>query len=417
MWYSVMPEERRSVLVVLACGVAGALLVAGCGASSPEMGQAEDAMEQRDVETALANVERALDRDSANTDAYLLKAKLLRQKADSTMPPDAYIDLYRRAHRAEARAIEFADGLRDDVTERRRRIYTREKRRGESAYNRGSKNDTKALFRFAVGFFGAAGATLPDSAGPVRDEAYARLRLDQRTEVIPVLERYLERAERPERKPFKILGELYVSNGRYEDAATVLDRAIRLYPDDADLQALRLNAYNRTGDADEALAAYREQIERTPNRARYRYNYGALLLKARRYDDAIDQLRTAVELEPDNAEGQYNLGAAYLNAALVRDDSIATVEADPSVVEAAGRSSRTVLDSLSQRRERLFEKAVPPLERARRLVEEDRILRRKGADALRQEACRALLVAYVQTDRPNKAAQVEDCTGFARAEP
>jgi Putative Zn-dependent protease, contains TPR repeats len=301
-----------------------------------------------------------------------------------------------------------------DVQEQRENTYILEVQRGEEAYNRGSKDEDEALFQQAVGYFGAAATTMRDSARPALNEAYARLRIGQKDEVIPVLEEYVRRADTTgAAKPYRILGQLYVSNGQYESATMLLDRATLQHPGDEKLQALRLNAYNRAGDVDEALAVYREQIEQKPKRATYRYNYGALLLQARRYGAAIEELSRAVELQPDNAEGQYNLGAAYLNAALASDDSIATFKKNPAAADTTMSVDEQV-DRLAERRDSLFEQSIPPLERARAIVDRDQALRRPENDDIRRDACRALLVAYVQTDRPGRAAQVEDCTEFAR---
>jgi len=401
---------RRSTASVLAWGLV-LVLFTGCASQSPEMGEAETALEEGNYEAAVARANEALERDSANTDAYLFKTRVLRQMADSTMPPDDYIDLYRRAADAEAAAMAVEADV-DDVREERSRIYDREMSRGESAYNRAAKHGEEASFRRAIGFFGAAAATQPDSAQPALNEAFSRLKVEQTRDVIPVLERYVERADTAKKVGYKILGELYVSTQQYQAATDLLDRGTALYPTDPALQALRLNAYNRSGDVDEALSAYREQVDNFPERASYRYNYGALLLEAERYSEAIDQLTRAVEIRPDDARGQYNLGAAYLNAALVRSDSLAA--------EGGGRDGVPRIDSLSdddririeERREALLEKAIPPLERARALTEEP-YAQIENKPAIREDACRALLVAYVQTSRPNRAAQVEGCTGFA----
>jgi tetratricopeptide (TPR) repeat protein len=406
---------RRSPSYILVWGFALALLT-GCASQSPEMGEAETALEEGNYEAAVARADEALERDSANTDAYLFKARVLRQMADSTMPHDDYIELYRRAADAEADAMAVEDGDVDaDVQEERQRIYDREMRRGESAYNRADKYGAEASFRRAIGFFGAAAATQPDSARPALNEAFSRLKVEQTRDVIPVLERYVERADTAKKVGYKILGELYVSTQQYGAATDLLDRGTAVYPTDPALQALRLNAYNRSGDVDEALSVYREQLEHFPERAAYRYNYGALLLKAERYSEAIDQLTQAVELRPDDARGQYNLGAAYLNAAQVRADSIAAAEGDGSDgVPSAESISEEQRRQLEQRREALLEKAIPPLERARALTEEP-YAQIENKTTIREDACRALLVAYVQTSRPNRAAQVEACTGFAQS--
>jgi tetratricopeptide (TPR) repeat protein len=247
------------------------------------------------------------------------------------------------------------------------------------------------------------------------NEAYARLRVEQETEVIPVLEEYVRRADTTaEAEAYAILGQLYVSTRQYEAATKLLDRGTAQYPGNDQLQALRLNAYNQAGDVDEALAVYREQIDKKPKRATYRYNYGALLLQARRYGPAVDQLSRAIELQPDNAEGQYNLGAAYLNAALAREDSIAALKKNPASQTDTTMSVDEQIDRLTERRDSLLESSIAPLERAREITEQDQILRRPEDDDIRRDACRALLVAYVKTDRPGRAAQVEDCTEFAQ---
>jgi hypothetical protein len=129
-----------------------------------------------------------------------------------------------------------------------------------------------------------------------------------------------------------------------------------------------------------------------------------------------------------------------MNAALIRDDSIAALEKrkkalrSPSVDTLASdtlasdtlatdttvagtptldnaTSDTTELDQriqiLVQRREELFREAISPLERVRKMDD--------TPSTIRQDACRALMVAYVQTNRPRRAAQVEECTGFSEA--
>lgn len=379
------------------------LILTGCGGSSPGVQQAESALDQQEYREALSGIERALQEDSANVDAYLLRAKVLRRMADSTMPPDEYKALHRRAREAEEDALSFDQSLRKDVRVRRLEIYDREIGRGENAYNRANKNEDQELYRRSISFFGAAGAVRPDSARPVLNEAFARLRVSQQEEVVPILEQYVERADTVAKRAYKLLGQLYLETDQPQEAVELLGQAGQTYPSDQELQSLRLSAYNRSGNVDQALTTYREQIEEKPNVATYRYNYGALLLEAERYADAITQLEKAIELRPAHLESQYNLGAAYVNAALARDDSISALEeGEISVPDTTEIEER--IEALTQRRQSLLEEAIPPLERARRMG--------GVSSAIRQDACRALMVAYVQTNRPNRAAQVEECTGF-----
>lgn len=391
-------DRRQTSGVLILFGSVFLLSVVGCSSSTPQLDDAQDAFEDDEYETALTEIEGALDRDSANTDAYLLKARILRQMADTSMEAEEYHALHRRAHEAEEEALRFDPALGGQVDTTRREVYDREVRQGEEAYNYGSKNDDPEALGLAVTYLGAAAAVLPDSARPLLHEAHARLRLGQRQEAIPVLERYVERVDTGRVDAYKILGQLYLDSGDHDAAVDILERASRLFSADQEVHALRMNAYNRTGTMDRAMEVYRAQIEAQPDVAGYRYNYGTLLLEAGRYEAAITHLRRAVEIQPHVVEHQYNLGAAYLNAALALDDSLATRERD------AMTGDPTEADALAERRTELFEKAVPPLERARQMqgVEE----------GLQRDACRALLVAYIQTERLNRAGQVEDCTGL-----
>lgn len=398
-----IPGKQTAAWLIIA-GLAS-LVLAGCGGSSPGVETAQKALKQEKYEDALSGIERALKQDSANTDAYLLRARVLRNMADSTMAPADYKSLHRRAWEAEEEALSFDRDLREDVRMRRERVYEQEIGRGESAYNRANKNENRELYRRSVSFFGAAGIALQDSARPVLNEAYARLRTGERKEVIPILEEYVKRADPAARKAYKLLGRLYLDSDQAQQAAELLDQAAQTYPNNQELQALRLNAYNRAGTVDRALEAYRKQVQKQPEVAAYRYNYGALLLEAERYADAIAQLEKAIEIRPAHLGSQYNLGAAYVNAALARDDSIAALEEEElSVPDTTSKQEH--IDVLTQKRDSLFEKAVRPLERARKMG--------GATSTLRRDACRALMVAYVQTNRPNRAAQVEECTGFTK---
>lgn len=380
-------------------------VLAGCSAGNPHMSEAENALEQQNYDQALTSVDSALVQDSANVDAYMLKADILRQMADSTMPPDEYKQLYERAREAEERAIKFDEGVRSDVQTQRQLAYIQEYQRGADAFNRAQQSGDQEDFLMAAGFFGAASAIEPDSAGPYLNEAYARLNAQQREETIPILETYIQKADSVEENPYTILAQLYLTNDRAEDAISLLEEATEQYPNNEELQSLRLNAYNQAGATDKAMEAYREQIEENPDNATYRYNYGSLLLNAERHEEAIEQLSRAAELEPNNVKAQYNLGAAYVNRAVAFDDSLAAIE------DSVRQAERDFTDEeeerireLAQKRQTAFENAIPPLERARQLSSE--------GDDYRQDACTALFQAYVQTEQEDRAAQVEECAGY-----
>lgn len=227
---------RQSALFALFFGTVGLLVLSGCSAGNPNMNAAEDAMEQQDYERALANVDSALTQDSANVEAYMMKARVLRQMADSTVPPEEYKNLYSRAREAEEKAIEFDPGRRSAVQEQRELAYIQEYQKGADAFNAARKASSKEDYLRAAAFFGAASAIHPDSTGPILNEAYARLRaarleegdqvVKEMNQVIPILERYIEKEDQPTKNAYTILAQLYLQADQPEETIELTEQAI-----------------------------------------------------------------------------------------------------------------------------------------------------------------------------------------------
>ena len=227
---------RQSALFALFLGSLGLVALSGCSAGNPNMSAAEGAMEQGDYDRALANVDSAITQDSANVEAYTMKARILRQKADSTTPPEQYKQLYQRAREAEQKAIKFDPGQRSTINNQRKLAFIEEYQKGADAFNEARKSRSKDDYMRAAAFFGAAGAIRPDSTGPILNEAFARLqaaRLEggkqgtqEMTEVIPILETYIEKEDRPSKDAYTILAQLYRQNKQPEKAVDLTETAI-----------------------------------------------------------------------------------------------------------------------------------------------------------------------------------------------
>lgn len=509
-----MMTIRRSAFLSLFVGVFALLIFSGCSAGNPYISGAEDAMENQQYDRALTQIDSALIRDSANVDAYTMKAQILRQKADSTMAPADYKDLYHRARAAEDSAIKYDPGARSDVEAQRTITFTRQSQRGARAFREARRTSDTSSYRRATAYFGAASATAPDSGNVILNEAFSLLNWEQNkqsgniTKAIPILESYVETADNPDKNAYDILSALYVQDGQTEKAIETLEAALddlsqrdpyiqvggsrglgytgevrvdgsarsvdgtvpdRIALDSegrvsgtfekkqekgqlrvglnyqgtsirdtlidsgsasisanlanetplAGLEGRLLNQYNQAGETEKAMQAYRTQIERNPENATYRYNYGSLLLQEKQYEDAVEQLSKAVELEPGNAKAQYNLGAAYTNRARDVQDSLSTVDDSiRSISQAAMEENREPTEeeeqkvneldqtaqSLQKEKRSLFKQAIPPLERARQLSE--------SGTTLKKSVCNALLQAYVQIEQTEKAKSLEQCAGL-----
>ncbi len=501
---------RQSALFALFLGTLGLVALSGCSAGNPNMSAAESAMEQGNYDRALANIDSAITQDSANAEAYMMKARILRQKADSTTPPNEYKQLYQQAREAEQKAIEYDPGQRSALKNQRELAYIQEYQRGADAFNRARRTNSKEDFMRAAAYFGAAGAIRPDSTGPILNEAYARLQAarleegktatEEMNKVIPILERYIEKADQPTKNAYTILVQLYRQSNQPEKAIELAETAIDdlskrptqfrvsgtrdlkysgtievggssrsvggTVPDQiqlstsegtisgsfwkqeggkrqtkgrlqvglykqgteaasdqttasdtlrisedltgmtplAELRNQRLNALNKAGRTEQAVQAYKKQVEQNPENATYRYNYGSLLLNADRFDAAAKQLEKAVELDPKDPKKQYNLGAAYLNKGVALQDSLVALR-DSLVAKDRNptKAERKMVQELDQKRRQLFKQAIPPLERARQLS--------GPGDQYRQNACSALFQAYVQTEQTEMAKKVKECAG------
>ena len=227
---------RQSALFALFLGSLGLVALSGCSAGNPNMSAAESAMEQENYDRALANVDSAIARDSANAEAYAMKARILRQMADSTTPPGEYKQRYREAREAEQQAIEFDPGQRSTINSQRELAFIEEYQKGADAFNEARKSRSKDDFMRAAAFFGAASAIRPDSTGPILNEAFARLQAarleggDQGTqemaEVIPILETYIEKEDQPSKDAYTILAQLYRQDKQPEKAIDLTETAI-----------------------------------------------------------------------------------------------------------------------------------------------------------------------------------------------
>ena len=133
------------------------------------------------------------------------------------------------------------------------------------------------------------------------------------------------------------LGTSLFKNGKPDEAVTVLREAIRLSPSAAAHNSLG-NALSKMGAVDKAEVAFRTALRLKPDHAQAWNGLGGLLCDHRRdYDGAIAAFRHAIELQPDEAMFHDNLGYALSNKGDL-DEAIVVVkkavELQPNVAEA-----------------------------------------------------------------------------------
>ena len=109
------------------------------------------------------------------------------------------------------------------------------------------------------------------------------------------------------------LGNAFINQGKYEDAATQYEKAIMLKPDYADAYNSLANILKRTGRLDAAVAKYTHAIALKPDYAAAYSNLGSALREQGKFDDAIIRYEQAIALKPGSAQIHFNLGIVLMD--------------------------------------------------------------------------------------------------------
>ncbi|NBB85170.1 MAG: tetratricopeptide repeat protein [Bacteroidetes bacterium] len=421
------------------------LLINGCAPSNPNLGEAQDALENRNFEQAAESIERAMEEEPENVDIVRTKANIMRQWAQSTEDLDARTERFRAYRETLDQLLEMDPDVADlsEAAETRildETLQAADQTLGEefeqavAAFQRGQTNE--AAYDTAAAYFQNAAILRPDLRDAYVNRAYALINAGRASEAIQPFETALqlgtemeremreleeagEFADLPEEEQermravveedadlYVFIASIYAQEERLDDAVDVLEQGRERFPQNEELQEQLLNAYVQTGQLDRATEQYAQAVEANPDNAMYRYNYGSLLLEAGEYDAALDQLRMAVELEPENADAHFNLGVAFINQAAdvndqVRemDDQLREQQSELSQEEIQEMNQR--IDELIEQRTELFEQSVEPLERARELAE-------SGSET-EATICGALIQAYANTGQNEAAQEAQQC--------
>jgi Tfp pilus assembly protein PilF len=109
------------------------------------------------------------------------------------------------------------------------------------------------------------------------------------------------------------VAQLYLDEGRIDDAIAELRRSLQLNAESATTHYNLGYALSARGRRDEAMAELREALRLDPDYALAHNNLGALLEVTGRLDDARAHFERAVALRPDNVEARSNLAQLLSN--------------------------------------------------------------------------------------------------------
>ena len=404
-------------IIHVLCFLAGSALFVGADgcSSDPNVEGAKLDLRNKDLDRALENVAQALERDSANAEAHLLKGQILQEllleESDSEDRQAFVIEM----KGAFARSVELDSTGAGETRRRMQAAYTQEFYHGIEVYNDAQYVDDGVkweTYKRAAGHFRMASLIFPDSTGAYFNEASAYISGGMATRAIAPFEMALQMGS-TSRRIFLFLGTIYnqaaeaesditLKHRAYERLVYTLEPALELYPQDDELRSMLLNAYSLAGQEDKALAYYEAEVADGNTNKVFLYNYGTLLLRLNEYDEAIAQLTAATRIDSLYSNARFNLGAAYVNKAVAVGAEYSALD-DSLDVEGSRTRARVgeELADLHSERRVLFGEAITNLEVARSLTEAE-----MGSV---QNICRALYQAYGWMNERSKAEEVQVC--------
>ncbi len=137
-------------------------------------------------------------------------------------------------------------------------------------------------------------------------------------------------------EPRNELGNALVDKGRFDEAITQFEAALKLKPD-ADAHNNLGNVYVMKGDTARAIEHFQAALKLKPDFKEARGNLAVAEGSKGLTDEAISNFRVALKQEPSNAEARYNMAVVYLKKGMV-DEAIghlqAALQLNPDLAEA-----------------------------------------------------------------------------------
>ncbi|MGH9836777.1 MAG: tetratricopeptide repeat protein, partial [Blastocatellia bacterium] len=138
------------------------------------------------------------------------------------------------------------------------------------------------------------------------------------------------------------LGEIYLQQGKFDEAKSELSEAVKLKPKDAEFHYTLGNVLQRRGETDAAIAEFRAAIKLAPGNPEFHNSLGAALRQKGEPDAARAELQEAARLiklkqDRDAAFTALSTGVQRLNEGKL-DEAIerfgAAVKLDPNLAQA-----------------------------------------------------------------------------------
>ena len=169
---------------------------------------------------------------------------------------------------------------------------------------------------------------------------------------------------------YEDLIDAYEKQKDMDKELATIQEARTAYPDDHGLRNDELNYYMITGKQDELVKKLEVEASKDPNNAEMQFNIGIVYnclanpKTGKKPDNRAELLakaegayQNAMKIAPDNADYNYNLGGFYNNKAKEINDQM-------NAITGTSAPEQKKYDDLKVKRDELFEKALPYVEKA-----------------------------------------------------
>lgn len=156
----------------------------------------------------------------------------------------------------------------------------------------------------------AAAANVTGTPEQIRKAGSAALQRQDFSSAVALLKRSLDQ-DTAQKDAWDDLGRAYAGLKNHDEAIRAFRKQIEVDPYHARANGDLALELQQQGKIDEAIAAYRKQIEIAPSDKLTHKNLGLLLIQAKHDDQALTELETAASIPPDDPELNMALAGTY----------------------------------------------------------------------------------------------------------